>query len=308
MTTNTDFVQYDADNLLAINARNHNDGLGNYRHRTKPAGYADAYNYNQHLGYSFYMDVVIDSNQNILDLYCPPDATSQNTSGYDATLKTLAGASVHVTNIQEYYCDYKFYEIPVRYEIRLKQMPVYTLIDSEDANEAPIDISDPVTLEYTVPANTEYNFSNQELTGDDNENLEGRKYKLQFEGFGNLYNIPGRVVDVCNDTVIGKYTDNWNNNCYRYVHDFVIPDGAILKEYSTGTNYLKVKALRGDEYLEKTTFAYDDFAKGVGDVPGDDDLQNIFSLIGTAPDITHPAAESDKAAVVHGVTVHPATP
>ena len=308
MTTNTDFVQYDADNLLAINARNHNDGLGNYRHRTKPNDYADAYSYNQHLGYAFYMDVVIDSNQNILDLYCPPDATSQNTSGYDADLKTLAGASVHATNIQEYYCDYKFYEIPVRYEIRLKQMPVYTLIDSDDANETPIPISDPVTLEYTVPANTEYNFSNQILTGDDNENLEGRKYKLQFEGFGNLYNIPGRVVDVCNDTVIGKYTDNWNNNCYRYVHDFVIPDGAILKDYSTGANYLKVKALRGDEYLEKTTFAYDSFTKTIGDVPGDNNLQNIFTSIGVAPDITHPAANSDKAAVVHGVTVHPATP
>ena len=311
MTTNTDFVQYDADNLLAINARNHNDGLGNYRHRTKPNDYADAYSYNQHLGYAFYMDVVIDSNPNISALYCDANDAGSAASGYDATLKSHpAGASQHFIGdgTFEYYCDYKFYEIPVRYEIRLKQMPVYTLIDSEDANEAPIDISDPVTLEYTVPANTEYNFSNQILTGDDNENLEGRKYKLQFEGFGNLYNIPGRVVDVCNDIVIGKYTDNWNNNCYRYVHDFVIPDGAILKEYSTGTNYLKVKALRGDEYLEKIDFAYDDFAKGVGDVPGDDDLQNIFSLIGTAPDITHPAAESDKAAVVHGVTVHPATP
>ena len=309
MTTNTDFVQYDAANLLAINARNHNDGLGNYRHRTKPNDYADAYSYNQHLGYAFYMDVVIDSNQNISDLYCDENDAGSAASGYDATLKSHpAGESQHDLGVQAYYCDYKFYEIPVRYEIRLKQMPVYTLIDSDDANEAPIDISDPVTLEYTVPANTEYNFSNQILTGDDNENLEGRKYKLQFEGFGNLYNIPGRVVDVCNDTVIGKYTDNWNNNCYRYVHDFVIPDGAILKDYSTGTNYLKVKALRGDEYLEKTTFAYDSFTKTIGDVPGDNNLQNIFTSIGVAPDITHPAANSDKAAVVHGVTVHPATP
>ena len=84
------------------------------------------------------MDVVIDSNQNILDLYCPPDATSQNTSGYSALLKTdPGGASVHQTGIQEYYCDYKFNEISVRYEIRLKQMPVYTLVDSEDANETP---------------------------------------------------------------------------------------------------------------------------------------------------------------------------
>ena len=33
---------------------------------TKPNDYADAYSYNQHLGYAFYMDVVIDSNQNIL--------------------------------------------------------------------------------------------------------------------------------------------------------------------------------------------------------------------------------------------------
>ena len=78
MTTNTDFVQYDADNLLAINARNHNDGLGNYRHRTKPNDYADAYSYNQHLGYAFYMDVVID----LKFLYC--DANDNSASGYDA--------------------------------------------------------------------------------------------------------------------------------------------------------------------------------------------------------------------------------
>ena len=69
-----------------------------------------------------------------------------------------------------------------------------------------------------------------------------------------------------------------------------------------------MKALRGDEYLEKTTFAYDSFTKTIGDVPGDNNLQNIFTSIGVAPDITHPAANSDKAAVVHGVTVHPATP
>lgn len=309
MTTNTAFVEYSQANKLIINNRNHNDGLGDYRHRTKPAGYDDAYSYNQHLGYAFHMDVVIDSNQNISDLYCDPNDGASAASGYDATLKSHpAGESQHVLGVQEYYCDYKFYEIPIHYEIRLKQMPVYTLIDSDDVNETPIDISDPVTLEYTVPANTEYNFSNEILTGDPNEDLEGRKYKLQFEGFGNLYNIPGRVVDVCNDTVIGKYTDNWNNNCYRYVHDFVIPDGAILKDYSTGANYLKVKALRGDEYLKKIDFAFDTFTKTIGDVPGDNDLQNIFTIIGPAPDITHPAANSDKAAVVHGVTVHPATP
>ena len=96
MTTNTDFVQYDEDNLLAINARNHNDGLSNYRHRTKPDDYADAYSYNQHLGYAFHMDVVIDSNQNILDLYCDPNDAGSAASGYDATLKSHpAGASQH---------------------------------------------------------------------------------------------------------------------------------------------------------------------------------------------------------------------
>ena len=225
------FIEYDAGNTLAVNQRGHNDGLRDYRHTTKPAGYT-VNNYNRHLGYAFIMDVVIDSAQNISDLYCPPDATTQNTSGYSADLKTdPGGASVHATGTQEYYCDYKFNEIPVRYEIRLKQMPVYTLVESDDANETPISISEPVTLEYTVPANAVYNFSNLELTGDATKNLEGRKFKMKFEGFGNLYNIPGRVVDVCNETVVGKYTDNWLP-CYRYVHDFIIPDGAILKDTS----------------------------------------------------------------------------
>ena len=75
------FIEYDAGNTLAVNQRGHNDGLRDYRHTTKPAGYT-VNNYNRHLGYAFIMDVVIDSTQNILDLYCPPDATTQNTSGY----------------------------------------------------------------------------------------------------------------------------------------------------------------------------------------------------------------------------------
>ena len=299
------FIEYTgsdtAGNKLAVNQRSHNDGLRDYRHKTKPVGYT-VNDYNRHLGYAFTMDVVIDSTQNILDLYCPLDGTLQNASGYSALLKTdPGGASVHATGTQEYYCDYKFNEIPVRYEIRLKQMPVYTLVDSEDANETPISISEPVTLEYTVPANTVYNFSNLELTGDATKNLEGRKFKMKFEGFGNLYNIPGRVVNVCNETIVGKYTDNWLP-CYRYVHDFIIPDGAILKDTS-GADYLKVKALKGDEYLKKIVSNYDAYSKEITDVPGDNNLLDIYTDIGAKPAISHPAANSEKAAVVHGVTV-----
>lgn len=299
------FIEYTGNDTagikFAVNQRSHNDGLRDYRHKTKPAGYT-VNDYNRHLGYAFIMDVVINSTQNISDLYCPPDATAQNTSGYSATLKTdPGGASVHTTGIQEYYCDYKFNEIPVRYEIRLKQMPVYTLVDSEDANETPISISEPVTLEYTVPANAVYNFSNLELTGVANKNLEGRKFKMKFEGFGNLYNIPGRVVNVCNEQVVGKYTDNWLP-CYRYVHDFIIPDGAILKDTS-GADYLKVKALKGDEYLKKIVSNYEGYSKEIINVPGDNNLQDIYSDIGVKPAISHPAANSEKAAVVHGVTV-----
>ena len=75
------------------------------------------------------------------------------------------------------------------------------------------------------------------------------------------------------------------------------------KLYRPLPDYLKVKALKGDEYLKKIVSNYDAYSKEITDVPGDNNLLDIYTDIGAKPAISHPAANSEKAAVVHGVTV-----
>ena len=36
-----------------------------------------------------------------------------------------------------------------------------------------------------------------------NTDLEGKKFKLKFEGYGELHNLPGRVVNTCTGDVLG---------------------------------------------------------------------------------------------------------
>ena len=79
--------------------------------------------------------------------------------------------------------------------------------------------------------------------------LEGQKFKLKFEGYGELHNLPGRVVNTCTGDVLGRYVNGWNQ-CYRYIHEFIIPDGTVLTNLSGGDD-LKVRALRGDEFFKK---------------------------------------------------------
>ena len=290
----TNFIEYMntlPDNRSLIDSRNHRDGLGNYRYKTKPNNYTEE-NRDENFGWAFNMETVLDSTQNISDLYCETDSSGNNAQNYSPFLKAVTGnSSQHFTGPTEYYCGYKFNEIATKYHIRLKQMPVYSLVDN--ATSQPVNITAPETVVLTVPAGVTYNFPNTDLTG--------KKFKLKFEGFGALHNMPGRVVDICNNIVIGRYTDNWNR-CYRFVHEFVIPDGTILKDLS-GNDYLKVKALRGDEYLKKVATNFDSFSKDLANIPTDALLQDVFTDIGLKPPITFPSVGSEEASVVHGVTV-----
>ena len=80
-------------------------------------------------------------------------------------------------------------------------MPDYRLYNATDA--AFVNVSAPETLVLTVDANNVvYNFPN---------NMAGRKFKLKFEGFGELHNLPGRVVNTCTGDVVGRYVNNWNH-------------------------------------------------------------------------------------------------
>ena len=186
----------------------------------------------------------------------------------------------------------------------MKQSPDYRLYrasaGSTGLSNGFVNVSAPQTVVFTVPSSgVTYNFG---------ANLAGKKFKLKFEGFGELHNLPGRVVNTCTGAVLGRYVNGGWNECYRYIHEFIIPDGTILTN-SSGGDDLKVRAMRGDEYLKKLDAipAGVAYTKAASDLPAASTIQNLFSgdnAIGSVPATTLPSAGSDDPSVIHGKTVH----
>ena len=139
-----------------------------------------------------------------------------------------------------------------------------------------------------------YNFSNTDLTG--------QKFKLEFEGYGELHRIPGRVVDTCSGEVFGRYVDEWKD-CYRYVHEFIIPDGTVLTNLSGGAD-IKVRAIRGDEYLKKLTsppagITYSDSLT----LPPSSAIQNLYDGTNAIGSVPSTILNNGEPSVIHGETI-----
>ena len=107
-------------------------------------------------------------------------------------------------------------------------------------------------------------------------------------------------MDTCSGEVFGRYVDEWKD-CYRYVHEFIIPDGTVLTNLSGGDD-IKVRALRGDEYLKKLAsppagITYSDSLT----LPAESTLQNLYegtNAIGSVPSTSVPVPQ-----VIHGETI-----
>ena len=296
-------LEYTSLNKTALDNRSWGDGLGNYRYKEKADSYS-VENYDRNFGWGFSMEAAINSDANKTALNCETDGG--NARGYAANYKAQSGNTAqHATGATEYYCESKLHDgsITTTYRITVKQMPDYRLYNETDA--AFVSVSAPETLVLTVNANNVVsNFSNT------NTYLVGRKFKLKFEGFGELHNLPGRVVNTCTGDVVGRYVNSWNQ-CYRYVHEFTIADGTVLSNTAAGRPDVKVRALRGDEYLKKLSISSPSgitYSKQTSDLPVDSVFQTLFGTgtdaIGTKPAVTLPSAGSNEASVVHGVTVH----
>ena len=294
------YLEYSNTNKPKVDARQHGDALSNYQYYYKPAGYPN--NYSNAFGWAFHMTAVINSDANKAALLCDHDGT--NARGYRPSIKAKSNnAVIHTGGTAAYYCDYKLWEgaVSTQYEINFKQMPDYRLYNATTSQY--VNVSAPETVIFTVPATgVTYNFAPPNT-----QPLAGKKYKLKFEGYGELHNIPGRVVNTCTGQVLGRYVNGGWNQCYRYIHEFIIPDGSVLTNAS-GED-LKVRALRGDEYLKKLDSipAGVSYSKLAGDLPAENTIQNLFSgdnAIGSVPATTLPSAGSDDPSVIHGKTVH----
>ena len=299
-TSGSIFLDYTNANAALIDARQHGDDLSNFSYYVKPNNtYAD--NWRQRFGWSFHMMAFKGSTANINALKC--DASGGNARGYSVKYRAKAAGGGFNENQSvlsagtNYLCDYKIWEgaIDTTYEIRIKQMPDYRLYSNTDS--AFVNVSPPEKVLFTVPAASEitYNFTNTDL--------EGQKFKLKFEGFGELHNIPGRVVNTCTGDVLGRYVNGWNP-CYRYVHEFIIPDGTVLTNLSGGET-LKVRALRGDEFLEKLSSipAGVAYTATSSDLPVESNLQNLYSGANSIGDVPTTVLNNGDPSVIHGETV-----
>ena len=141
------------------------------------------------------------------------------------------------------YCEDKLWQgaVSTYYEVMIMMNGNYQLSDGG----TPVVIDQPKTLELDT---TSFTTANSGIAAAD----IGKTYSLWFEGFGNLFNIPGGVFDTCTGEFLGEYFyGNWSESCHRWASKFTIPTGSVVTDNSASPaqNYF-VKALSGDEFLK----------------------------------------------------------
>jgi hypothetical protein len=281
-------IAWTSANATKLDSASYRDGIRKYSYKTKNPSY-NVDNWTNRYGHSFRMNAV--ENTNKTDIKC--DLDSGNSRGYTNRWRAVADDDALLVTGNSYYCADKIRDGSVTsYTFELTKRPDYRVYNVTDAQIT--SISAPKSYEYEVPASgITYNFANT--------NLAGKKYTLKFEGFGELHNFPGKVFNTCTGAVVGRYVDSWNQ-CYRFIPEFTLPDGAILTD-KTGSDNIKVRALRGDEYLKKLSTLPSGrvYTKALSDLPSSSDLVTVSTAIGSKP--TTGILNSGKASVIHGETV-----
>ena len=124
-------------------------------------------------------------------------------------------------------------KVATTYEIVVETQPVFEIFDS---GGNPVAFDPPKMLYFSVP--------DEEAYGED----AGKNLRLENSGFGQLYGIPGEVVNINTGEKLGQYFDGEWKDFYRYFSRFLIPAGGELTDKVSGLTY-KVKPLNGEEYL-----------------------------------------------------------
>lgn len=271
-----------------LNSASYRKGIKDFKYKTKDPSY-NVDNWINNYGGSFNMTVVESSNQS--NIKCDTDSNG-NSHGYTDRLRSSATDQPLLISGDSYFCARKLRDGDLTtYTFELTKRPEYRIYNVSKAQIATI--SAPKSYEYTVPSNgVTYNFANT--------NRAGKKYTFKLEGFGNLQDFPGKVLNTCTGVTVGRYVDSWNE-CYRHVHEFILPDGAVLTDKS-GSDDIKVRALKGDDYLKKLTTselpANRSFTKEFENLPTSNDLVAVSTLNGEAP--ATGIINNGETSVIHG--------
>lgn len=291
-----------ADKITAL-TRENQEKIRDFRYYEKPYSLGTTYNYARNAGHWFDMELIANTSTNKTAIEC--EKTGGVYNGLDTKIKKSSDNSVYFDDSATYYCPDKLYRgaIETTYRVGVVQRAEYDLFNGSTK----VAISPPETLTFTVPAASSMRYNESGL------DYVGKKFQLKFNGYGELHNIPGKVINACTGAVVGKYVNSWDE-CYRYVHDFVIPDGTILVNSDVTKPNVKVLGMRGDDFITKKS-ASDTSALNVSytvsDVPAASTLtkqhgdSSSSDYIGAKP--THstssPFLNSGKPSVIHGETV-----
>jgi len=149
------------------------------------------------------------------------------------------------------YCGNKLWEgaVDTKYNISMESRPSYEVIYANAvATNAVVgevvDISEPLVMYYEVPETIDGNGNN--VFGKD----AGKRIRLEYAGFGELWGIPGFVFDTATGEDLGEFVNQWKPS-YRYLNRFTIPDGSLIESATDATTTYKIKALDGEEWLTK---------------------------------------------------------
>ena len=157
------------------------------------------------------------------------------------------------------YCINQIREkVTTSYSVRLEANPRYVLTDAG----TPVPFSSPKTLVLEIPetGTVAANYPASE---------RGKKYRLHFQGFGQLHGIPGDVWNVDTGIKQGSFVNAWSGS-FRHISRFIIPDGTLLTDPESNIQY-KVKALNGEAYLLGKSISAVKSTLGVTDIPYDND-------------------------------------
>ena len=150
------------------------------------------------------------------------------------------------------YCGYQIWDggIEVKYSLNIESQPQYNVyyanvVDSGAVIGQRVQIDEPKTMYYTVPLTTDTD--GDPVFGKD----AGKRIRLEFNGHGELWGIPGFVYDTATNQDLGEHINGEWKDTYRYLNRFIMPDGTLIEDGLDSSVKYKVKALEGEVWLTK---------------------------------------------------------
>lgn len=150
------------------------------------------------------------------------------------------------------YCGYQIWDggVDIKYSLNIESQPQFEVyyantVDSGAVIGQRVQIDEPKTMYYTVPLTT--NSEGDPVFGKD----AGKRIRLEFNGHGELWGIPGFVYDTATNQDLGEHISGEWKDTYRYLSRFIMPDGTLIEDGLDSSIKYKVKALEGEVWLTK---------------------------------------------------------